>query len=398
MKIFIISKYASTPRRGSTNRQFGLAKYLNRISEKTTLIYSRSNGLKYPRSLKLSNKEIVEDTECVRINGVTISEMGINFKRMFSWIQFEINLFFYFLFLPKKKRPDVVFVSSFSLFSFYTIGVLKRIYGFRMVTDVRDICPKTELDFGRIKENGLIHKVFKFIELYGYKKADLITASMPKFDEYLKTQNITGKPFLCIPQGFDKEKIDIRNNQSSSDSLFSVIHAGTIGEVNLVEELCDAAKFLQEENIKFLIYGDGPLKEELIQKYGHLKNLHFMGVVSRSEIIEIMEKSSLMVNMWADKEVYDYGVSPNKWIDYMLAAKPILVSYNGYRSIINEANCGWFIQANNPHLMADKILEISRMDKESLDRIGLNGREHLLKNHAFNILAKRLKEFILINN
>lgn len=397
MKIIIISKYASPPKGGSTNRQFGLAKYLNRISDKATLIYSQSNGLKYPRSLRLFQKETVEDTECIRLNGVTIGEMGINFKRMFSWIQFEWNLFLYFLLLPKKNRPDVVFVSSFSLFSFFTVGLLKKIYGFRMVTDVRDICPKTELDFGRIKENGVIYKIFKFVELYGYKNADLVTATMPKFDEYLKTQNIKTKPFLCVPQGFDTEKTSFGNSDVPSNAAFSVIHAGTIGEVNLVEELCEAAEFLQTENIEFLIYGDGPLKEELIQKYGHLKNLHFMGVVSRNEIIKIMEKSSLMVNMWADKEVYNYGVSPNKWIDYMLAAKPVLVSYSGYRSIINEANCGWFIEANNPRLMADKIREISKMDPEYLKKIGRNGREYLIENHDFKYLARKLKDFISAN-
>jgi glycosyltransferase involved in cell wall biosynthesis len=78
----------------------------------------------------------------------------------------------------------------------------------------------------------------------------------------------------------------------------------------------------------------------------------------------------------------------------MHAARPILVTYNGYKSIINEANCGWFIPANNPQLMADKILAISKMDKTYLSKIGLNGREYLIKHHDYKVLAEKLYNYI----
>jgi len=172
------------------------------------------------------------------------------------------------------------------------------------------------------------------------------------------------------------------------------MYAGTIGEVNLVEEICIAAEQLQNTNIRFIVYGDGPLKENLRQKYSHLQNLDFKGIVSKREIAEILMEADLLVNMWADKSVYQYGVSPNKWIDYMLAAVPVLVTYNGHQSIINEAGCGWFIKANDPKLMAEKILEISKMSPTELRQIGLNGRKYAIENLDYEILANKLLNFI----
>ena len=320
--------------------------------------------------------------------------MGINFRRMFSWIQFEINLFLFFIFLPKSKRPDVVIASSFSLFTFYTVAILKKIYKFKMLVEVRDICPQTEVEFGRIKESGIIYKIFKYIELFGYKHADKIFSTIPKFDDYLKTQGVFKKDFLWIPQGFDKEYIPPLKTKDSSGENFTVMYAGTIGEVNLVEEICIAAEQLQNTNIQFIIYGDGPLKESLKQKYSHLQNLDFKGVVSKRKIAEILMGADLLINMCADKSVYQYGVSPNKWIDYMLAAVPILVTYNGYQNIINEAWCGWFIKANDPKLMANKILEISKMSPTELRQIGLNGRKYAIENHDYEMLANKLLNFI----
>lgn len=393
MNIFYISKYTHPSDAGNGDRKYILAKYMNRITNKVTLIYSRSTTKKYPRTWKLAHKEMVGDLECVRLNGMSLKQMGINFRRMFTWVQFEIHLFLYFIFLPKKKRPDVVIASSFSLFTFYTASILKNIYKFQLILEVRDICPQTELDFGRVKENSLAYKMFKYVELFGYKHADKIYATMPKFDEYLKTQGFGDIPFICIPQGFDKDFF-ISIQEKKENDLFTVMYAGTIGEVNLVEELCIAAEHLQNESIQFLIYGNGPLKNDLQDKYKHLEKLKFMGKVSVQEIRKLMNDVDLHVNMWADKSVYDYGVSPNKWIDYMLSAKPILVSYNGYQSIINEANCGWFIDANKPALLADKILEISKMDKAELKQIGKNGRNYVLTNHDYEKLAQDLVDFI----
>lgn len=394
MKIFYISKYVATPLRNGGDRKYILSKYMNHLNEKVTLIYSRSNGRKHKSTWKLFKNENVDGLDTVMINGVLVKQMGINFRRMFSWLQFEINLFLYFLLLPKSKRPDVVIASSFSLFTFYTVSILKKIYKFKMIVEVRDISPKTELDFGRISKKSIVYKVFKYIELFGYKHANKTFATMPKFDEYLKTQGFNDKPFICIPQGFDMANLQPLVDKNMNNNPFVVTYAGTIGEVNLVEELCKCAELLKTYNIEFRVYGSGPLETILKKKYSHIEKLKFLGPIPKNEIVSKLMEADLLINMWSDKKVYEYGVSPNKWMDYMHAAKPILVTYNGYKSIINEANCGWFIPANNPHLMADKILEISAMDKAYLSRIGLNGREYLIKHHDYKVLAEKLLNYI----
>lgn len=395
MKVFYISKYVSTPLLSGGDRKYILSNYMNQLAGKVTLIYSRSNGRKHKPTWKLFKNENVDGLDTVMINGLLVKQMGINFRRMFSWMQFEMNLFLYFILLPKSKRPDVVIASSFSLFTFYTVAILKKIYKFKMIVEVRDISPQTEVDFGRISEKGIVYKVFKYIEFFGYRHADKTFATMPKFDEYLKTQGFNDKPFVCIPQGFDMDNLQpLEDSSTEEKESFVVTYAGTIGEVNLVEELCVCADILKNHNIEFHVYGNGPLETTLKNKYSYLTKLKFKGLVPRSEISAKLMEADLLINMWADKKVYEYGVSPNKWMDYMHAAKPILVTYNGYKSIINEASCGWFIEANNPQLMADKILEISAMDKAYLSRIGLNGREYLIKHHDYKVLAEKLLNYI----
>ena len=39
-------------------------------------------------------------------------------------------------------------------------------------------------------------------------------------------------------------------------------------------------------------------------------------------------------------KVWDYGQSMNKIVDYMMAGKPVVASYSGYPSMLNEAGSG----------------------------------------------------------
>ena len=43
-------------------------------------------------------------------------------------------------------------------------------------------------------------------------------------------------------------------------------------------------------------------------------------------------------------EIWNYGWTPNKLIDYMISERPIIAAYDGYRSMINEAECGFLLK------------------------------------------------------
>jgi glycosyltransferase involved in cell wall biosynthesis len=96
-----------------------------------------------------------------------------------------------------------------------------------------------------------------------------------------------------------------------------------------------------------------------------------------------------------DSNLARYGLSRNKWIDYMYASKPIVCSYDGYQSMINEAKCGAFVNFNDPQSLAKKIKEYSLLKKESLEILGNNAREFILKNRTFNKLASQYLEEII---
>ena len=78
----------------------------------------------------------------------------------------------------------------------------------------------------------------------------------------------------------------------------------------------------------------------------------------------------------------------------MLAGKPILGSYSGYPSMVNEANCGWFIPAEDIIVFSNKIEYISACDKEALAIIGRRGRSWIKNKRKYSALASQLLDHI----
>jgi glycosyltransferase involved in cell wall biosynthesis len=86
-------------------------------------------------------------------------------------------------------------------------------------------------------------------------------------------------------------------------------------------------------------------------------------------------------------ELATFGLSRNKWVDYMYAAKPIICSFDGYQSMINEAKSGTFVKFGNPKELADKILEFSSYPRPKIYAMGIRAKEFIIKNRVFYKLA-----------
>lgn len=373
---------------------------------KLTLIGSRYSSKLCP-NLGLKNHVYYE---CEGIDGVLINgpkiKKGFNVKRIYSWLVFELRLLLWSTF-QKKQKPDVIIVSSLSLLTFLSGIILKRKYKCKLVVEVRDIWPLTIIETKKWNANNIFIKFLSFVEKQGYKKADAIIGSMPNLKEYVKKIVPSSENKVhYMPMGFDTEYFNRSNGKpdpftSFFDQIpndhFIVGYAGSIGLANCVDQIMEAAKILKDEPIVFEILGMGSLKDDMMSfvEKEKLANVHFHDRVAKEMVAFFLSHADLLINPWkGGNTIYQYGVSPNKWIDYMNSAKPILVSYDGYPCIINEAKCGKFIKADNPKIMAEEILKFSKMNKPELKEMGENGRKYLIEKLSYETLASRYLEII----
>lgn len=406
MNILIITKYASTEFEGIETRIISIArKFISYQNTKVTIVSSDSNiGAVFKNYNKIYNLENLSNIDIIRIKTLKYYKTT-SIRRILSWIDFEIKVFL----MPKKfyHKPDVIIVSSLSLLTIINGYLLKLIYNSKLIFEIRDIWPLyLTVEMGYSKYNPVIF-FLSLIEKFGYKNADLIIGTMPNLKSHVEnTYNIYNKKIECIPFGFD-DKIIYSDNTNQNDFIsrdilkipknaFIIGFAGSMGIGNGLNTIFEVIpRFANREDLFFLFMGDGILKENYKNICSNFKNVIFLPkVIDKNKVSQLLSISDVVYFGSLNSKFWEYGWSPNKIIDYMMAGKPILASYSGYLSMLNEADCGYVVNAENSKELFDMVNKLLLIDKKVLVEKGHNGRKWLIENRNYTVLADNYYKLI----
>lgn len=394
MVIWYICKYASPEKYFFGTRHFYLAEEWVKENNQVYVFTSNSNHLtdKLPN---FNNNFLYEEINGVKtywLNTIKVKKnSSSSFLRILSWFHFE----FIFFFLNKKavSKPDVIIVSSLSLLTVLNGIYFSKKYKCKLIFEVRDIWPLSLIELAGFSKRNPLVLFLSWVEKLGYHKADAIVGTMPNLVEHVETQ--IGKTNKCftIPQGYST---GFYENQTLLDpqyveqfipkNSFKVMYAGTINSNNPIDLLLEAAIILKKEAISFLIAGEGHKKQFLIEKYNHLTNVHFIPSVPKHKVNHLLSFSDVCFDSFSSN-LAKFGLSRNKWIDYMYAGKPIICCYSGYKSMINESDSGSFVPFGDIDKLVEEILNYSKMSKEDLNKKGQRAHNFIVNNRNFKTLA-----------
>lgn len=370
---------------------------LANLGHSVTVITSDSNHLaETPRLLGKFASVKVDGLELYWIRTLKFKRAK-SFRRILSWIHFEWGV----LRLPFRKlsRPDIIIASSLSLLSILTGAFLSRKYGARLVFEIRDIWPLTIVEEGGFGRRNPFVLILGAIERFGYRHADMIVGTMPNLGEHVFSVLGEHKPVHCIPMGY------VVNHNELPVSLplayleanvptekFLIGYMGTIGVSNALNTLFKCAEAMADDlGIHFVIVGDGDLRKQYMSLYSHLPNVTFVRKVPKESVQKILMQFDLLYFSVHDSAVWKYGQSLNKIIDYMLSGTPVVGSYSGYPSMINEAQSGTFVPADNFVALATEIKRLSSIGRKERTEMGLRGHRWLILNRNYEKLSREFE-------
>lgn len=402
--IWYVSKYVTPPSRGSVGgRGYLIMRELARMGHECVIVTSDSNQLaQVPDLVQPYTRQDVDGIQLwwVKTLGYQVAK---SVRRIASWLDFEWRL----LRMPKAglPKPDAVVVSSLSLLTILNGFLLRRKYGCRLVLEIRDIWPLTITEEGGFSRWNPLVVGLGWIEKLGYRYADAVVGTMPNLAEHV--QQVLGKaiPTYCVPMGVDEMALRSAAElpadyvkQHIPRNKFIVVHAGTIGITNALDTMLDCATLMQDQpKVHFLVVGDGDLLTHYQQKYGNLPNLTFAPKVPKVMVQAVLAKCDLLYFSVHVSKVWCFGQSLNKVIDYMLAGKPVVASYTGYPSMINEAGSGTFVPAGDVPALKAEIERYLAMPIQDRASMGAKGRAWILANRSYQQLAQDYLKILVVS-
>ena len=170
------------------------------------------------------------------------------------------------------------------------------------------------------------------------------------------------------------------------DARFTICYAGTLGLSNALDPIIKASKKLEFAlpQVVFLFVGEGALKAKYMEETNSQNNVIFAPAVKKAQVQSLLKYADVVYDSVHDTPLYSYGLSRNKWIDYLFAGKPLL--FSGPKkgiTMINEERCGFTVPPSDPDGLVDKILEIASIDHQELAKIGERGKAYVMLERTY---------------
>jgi len=140
---------------------------------------------------------------------------------------------------------------------------------------------------------------------------------------------------------------------------------------------------------KFLLVGDGILRERLMRQAKDLKisdNVIFTGLVERKEVPKLISVMDVVVHTSLREGL------PRVLPEALAMAKPVIAfEIDGIPEIIKDGKNGYLIPPGDSRKLANSIIHLLK-DKEKARRMGKAGRDQVIPAFKLEVMLERISE------
>ncbi|QEK01274.1 glycosyltransferase family 4 protein [Treponema phagedenis] len=403
MNILYICDQVGSPEMGMVFRPYYFAREFNKLGHSTIILGSSfvHNRKQNPKITKDFEESTIDGIRYIWIKTCTYKKA---FKRLKNIFSFAIKVRIHAKYIAQKYRPDVVISACAHNLDIYASIKIAKYASAKLVYEVRDLWPLSPMEIGGYTKYNPFIMLVQHAEDTAYKKADAVVSVLPCVHEYMQSRGLDLKKLTIIPNGIAEDDwTDISAGESLDKNLCNFIeknqkqgkmivgYTGAYATTNALAFLLDAAKVVQNTNIIFILIGSGLEKERLIEKKEKLRlqNVYFFDPIPKSSIPRLLSYFDILYIGLQNHSLFRFGISPNKMMDYMMAAKPIVNAIKAGNDPISEAGCGITVEPENPQAIADGIMKLAKLTDWERQAMGKKGREYILKNNVYSVLVQK---------
>lgn len=291
-----------------------------------------------------------------------------------------------------RNRPDVVLGSTPHLLSALSGWFMAKRYRVPFLLEVRDLWPESLVQLGLT--NPVIIKPLEMLEKFLYRQADAIICLTDGIATSIRERIADPGKVSVLPNGVLKPEIpdaDIRRSIRAKlgwgENDVIAIYAGAHGDANDLGQIVEAARSLNDaENIRFVLFGDGPTKSEVQAQAEGLSNIDFQNAVSKSEIVDVLRAADIGILTLKPVPLFE-GARPNKLFDYMGAGLPIISTVRGEaETVLAKSGAGVGV---SPDGLANAVQEFAN-NPSKRNSMGSAGFKYMSEGETREVVTARL--------
>lgn len=405
MNILYINHYAGGPAYGMEYRPYYLSREWVNHGHNVLMLAASYSHIRANQP-KVTNKMLNESSDGIHFRWYRTPEYsGNGLGRVRNMLSFIWSLYRDKKDIVGDFKPDVVIASSTYPMDIWPARSIAKKTGAKLIFEVHDLWPLSPIELGGMSRWHPFILWTQLSENYAYRHADKVVSMLPKTKQHMIEHGMRPEKFYHIPNGIDLAEWDCESvlpvevaeqiKEIRKKGSAVVGYAGTYGLANALDALLDAAKKLAGHT-DVIFVGTGPEHARLSKRIKDegITNLFILPAIPKSSIPAFLDAIDIAYIGLLPEPLFRFGISPNKLMDYMMSAKPIVMAISAGNDPVTDAGCGVTVEPNNSEEIANAITSIAKKSIDERNEMGENGRQYILENHTYNILANNFMKIM----
>lgn len=408
MNILYINHYAGSISMGMEFRPYYLAKEWMKLGHNVRIIAADYSHLrkKNPVVKKSFETQIIDGVEYQWIKTKEYAGNGVS--RAITMEQFCQALMLNAGKIAKEFKPDVVIASSTYPLDSYPAKRIAKKAGAKLVHEIHDMWPITPMELYGMSKHHPFVMVMQAGENFFCKHADKVVSVLPDAKDYLQAHGMKPWNYASVTNGINledwehqaplPEHIKARIEKAKNEGRFVIGFFGSHTRSYSLDYLLEAAKKVGDDKLYLAFVGGGNYKDDLKELAKKLDlsedSYYFFDPIDKTEIPALIGACDASYVGALKNKMFRFGIGMNKLFDAMMGGKPILYAVEAPNNYIEEFDCGISVDAEDASALADGIGKMLELSEERRAEMGKNGREAVLQNFNFEVLAKKFIEAI----
>jgi glycosyltransferase involved in cell wall biosynthesis len=408
MNIVLINHYAGSPALGMEYRPYHLAREWVRLGHVVHILAADQSHVRTQRPQAGD-----DSTDGVHYRWyATPPYVGNGWGRLRNITTFLSQVWADTPHCVQQFKPDVVVASSTYPMDIWVARRMAQQARAKLVYEVHDLWPLSPIELSGMSPWHPFALVCQKAEDDAYRMADVVISMLPKVHAHMRSRGLDLKKLHIVPNGiaaddWPTQPVPLRSDvalalaRARQGGATVVGYAGSMGLPNALDVLLDAAARLQQlgqgAGFAFVLVGSGHEQARLAQRVVSegLQQVQFLDPIPKVQIPSFLAALDLAYIGWQAVPIYRFGIAPNKLMDYMMAACPVLHAVQAGNDPVAEAGCGVTVAPGSATAVVEGLQQLAALTPQQRKALGQRGRRFVLMHHTYAVLAKRFLQALV---
>ena len=292
-------------------------------------------------------------------------------------------------------RPHLILVIEPPLFCAPAAWMCARLSGAKAWLHVQDFEVDAAFELGLLRAlwlRGLVSK----LESWLMRRFDRVSTISPNMVRRLIQKNVAQDKTVFFSNWVDIDAIfplrapsAMRQQLGIASARTVALYSGNMGEKQGLEIVLEsAARLVREDNIQFILCGDGAVRQRLQQQYAGLPNVLWLPLQPLERLNDLLNMAN--IHLLPQRSGAEDLVMPSKLTGMLASGRPVVATANKGTQIADALlDCGVVVEPDNVSQFSEAILQLAR-DAGKCAVLGAKAREYAIRHWARESVLQEL--------